>query len=126
VHAVFSPNEPPPDYVSRASARLALRPSEFLAGAREVSGLKAFVAGQVERYRGLSVPTVIIAGAADTIVPPNVHAQPLEAALPRARLLLLPGVGHMPHYAAADRVADAIAEFADGVAKGKALPQAVP
>jgi pimeloyl-ACP methyl ester carboxylesterase len=119
----FSPNEPPPDYVSRASARLALRPSEFLAGAREVTGLKAFVAGQVERYRGLTVPTVIIAGAADTIVPPDVHARPLAAALPRAQLMLLRGVGHMPHYAAADRVADAIAEFTDGVAQEKTAPQ---
>src|SRR5829696_115022 len=117
VQIVFSPNQPPPDYVSRTSARLALRPSEFLANAREVAGLKAFVAGQVARYQRLTVPTVIITGTADAVVPPNVHARPLAAALPRARLLLLPGVGHMPHYTAPDRVAEGIAEFADGIAK---------
>jgi pimeloyl-ACP methyl ester carboxylesterase len=122
VHSVFSPNDPPADYVSRAFARLALRPSEFLTSAREVTGLKAFVAGQVARYRGLTVPTVIIAGTADAIVPPDVHARPLAAALPRARLLLLRGVGHMPHYAAPDRVTDAIAEFADGIAREKTVP----
>jgi pimeloyl-ACP methyl ester carboxylesterase len=122
VRLVFWPIEPPPDYVSRASARLALRPGEFLSNAREVAGLKAFVAGQVERYRGLAVPTIIIAGAADIVVPPNVHAQPLAAALPRARLVLLRGVGHMPHYAAPDRVVEAVGEFTDVTSKANAVP----
>ncbi len=122
VHIVFSPNDPPPDYVSRTSAWLALRPREFLANAHEVTGLNTFVAGQVERYRDLNVPAVIISGAADTVVPPNVHARPLAAALPNARLVLLRGVGHMPHYAAPDSVAEAVAQFADGVAKVKAAP----
>jgi len=119
---VFSPNEPPPDYMSRASAWLALRPGEFLANSREVAGLKAFVAGQAERYRRLVVPTVIITGSADAVVPPNAHARPLAAALPRARLLLLQGVGHMPHYVAPDRVLEAVAEFADGMLKAKTAP----
>ena len=123
VQTVFSPNDPPADYTSRAFARLALRPSEFLASAREVAGLKAFVAGQVSRYRGLTVPTVIIAGAADTVVPPQVHARPLAAALPQARLVLLRGVGHMPHYAAPDSVAEAIEEIAGGMADVKTAPK---
>ena len=122
VHLVFWPNKPPPDYVSRASAQLALRPSEFLANAREIAGLKAFVGNQVERYRGLAVPTIVIGGTADIIVPPNVHARPLAAALPRARLVLLRGVGHMPHYAAPDRVVEAVAEFADARPKANAVP----
>ncbi|MEA2985648.1 MAG: hypothetical protein QOD94_1902 [Alphaproteobacteria bacterium] len=123
VQLVFWPNESPPDYLSRASTRLALRPGEFLANAREVAGLKAFVAKQAERYRGLAVPTIIIAGTADMVVPPNVHARPLAAALPRARLVLLQGVGHMPHYAAPDRVVEAVAEFADVAPKANAVPR---
>lgn len=123
MQTVFSPNDPPVDYVSRAFARLALRPSEFLASAREVAGLKAFVAGQAARYRGLTVPTVIIAGASDTVVPPAVHARPLAAALPRAELVLLPGVGHMPHYAAPERVAEAIGEIAGGMAGVNTAPK---
>jgi pimeloyl-ACP methyl ester carboxylesterase len=126
VQLVFSPNDPPPDYVSRAFALLALRPSEFLANAREVSGLKDFVTGQFERYRSLTVPTIIIAGTADIVVPPDVHARRLAAALPHARLMLLRGVGHMPHYAAPDRVAEAVDEFADGVAKAKAVSKPAP
>ncbi len=121
VQLVFSPNDPPPDYVTRASARLALRPSEFLANAREVSGLKTFVAGQAARYPALNVPTVIISGAADTVVPPNVHARRLAAVLPHARLVLLPGVGHMPHYIATDRVVAAVTELTENN-KTKAMP----
>jgi pimeloyl-ACP methyl ester carboxylesterase len=122
VRLVFWPNEPPPDYVSRASAQLALRPSEFLANAREIAGLKAFVAGQLERYRSLVVSTIIITGTADIVVPANVHARPLAAILPRARLLLLQGIGHMPHYAAPDRVVEAVAEFADAMPRANAVP----
>jgi pimeloyl-ACP methyl ester carboxylesterase len=117
---VFSPNAPPADYISRTSAHLALRPSEFLANAREVTGLKAFVTGQVDRYRHLQVPTIIITGNADMVVPPNIHARPLAAALPHARLVQLRGVGHMPHYAAPDSVVEAVAELADGVVRTKA------
>jgi pimeloyl-ACP methyl ester carboxylesterase len=123
VQLVFAPNAPPPDYVTRAAAMLALRPREFLANAREVAGLKAFVAGQAERYRNLVTPTVIIAGTADMVVPPRIHAQPLAAALPHARLVMLTGVGHMPHYAARDRVAEAVSEFAEGLAKSNAAPK---
>ena len=123
VDLVFSPNDPPPDYVARASALLALRPSEFLANAREVAGLKAFVAGQAERYPSIATPTVIISGSADTVVPPRIHAQPLAAALPHAKLVMLRGVGHMPHYAAPDRVAEAISQIAEGLAKASAPPK---
>jgi pimeloyl-ACP methyl ester carboxylesterase len=57
------------------------------------------------------------------VVPPAVHAQPLAAALPRARLVLLRGVGHMPHYAASDSVAEAIDEITDGMANAKTAPK---
>jgi pimeloyl-ACP methyl ester carboxylesterase len=123
VQVVFSPQNPPPDYVDRAAAMLALRPSEFLANAREVAGLKAFVAGQAERYSAIAAPTVIISGAADTVVPPRIHARPLAAALPLAKLVMLEGVGHMPHYAAPGRVAEAVAEFSEGFAKANAMPK---
>jgi pimeloyl-ACP methyl ester carboxylesterase len=123
VRAAFAPKDPPENYVERASALLALRPSEFLANGREVAGLKAAVAAQSQHYSNIRTPTVIIAGAADTAVPPRIHAQPLAAGLPNARLVMLPGVGHMPHYAAPDVVAEAVAEIADNFAKGGAGPR---
>jgi pimeloyl-ACP methyl ester carboxylesterase len=109
---VFWPQTPPPDYLDRSAGLLSFRPREFLATAREVTGLKDFGAGQVDRYPALQVPTVIIAGDRDVIVSPNDHARRLAAALPQARLVMLPGVGHMPHYVATDAVVEAIANMA--------------
>jgi pimeloyl-ACP methyl ester carboxylesterase len=122
VRLAFSPQVPPAEYREHSAALLSLRPSEFLATAREVAGLKTFV-GQAERYATITVPTVIVAGNRDAIVPPQLHAQALTAALPRARLVMLPGVGHMPHYAATERVAELVAEIADGFSKASTSPK---
>lgn len=45
---------------------------------------------------GLPVPLVLVAGAVDGTVPPE-HARRLAARLPRARLVELPGLGHLAH-----------------------------
>jgi len=59
-------------------------------------------------YRKIAVPTVIIAGDADGILSPDLQAGKLATALPHAKLDLLPGVGHMVHYAAPDRTVEAV------------------
>lgn len=102
--AVFAPQEPPPDYVERARVPLALRPSTFQANAQDVAGLYDAVSAQRSRYRDIRVPTVIISGDADAIVWTDVHSRGLARDVPGAKLVVLPGVGHMPHHAAPDRV----------------------
>ena len=63
---------------------------------------------QTKRNPTLSVPSQIIHGDADTIVPAWVHAEPLAKMHPQAGLTLMPGVGHMPHHADPVRVIEAI------------------
>jgi pimeloyl-ACP methyl ester carboxylesterase len=43
---------------------------------------------------------------------PDINARALAAALSRAKLVFLKGVGHMPHHAAPDTVVAAINELA--------------
>ena len=50
----------------------------------------------------------IVHGDADTIVPLDIHSEPLARLLPDATLTVLPGIGHMPHHAAPDAVVAAI------------------
>ena len=109
---VFAPEKRPDDYVSRAAISLVLRPSEFLANARDVAALKDFVTGQVPHYRDLRAPTVIITGDRDTTVSPTIHSRAIAAALPHGRLIILAGVGHMPHHTASDVVIEAINQLA--------------
>ena len=60
----------------------------------------------------LRSPTIIITGDRDTMVSPKINACALAATLPRAKLVFLKGVGHMPHHAAPEAVAAAIDELA--------------
>jgi pimeloyl-ACP methyl ester carboxylesterase len=106
--SAFLPQRPPRDYRKRSAALLLLRPSTFLANARDMANLKRNLEPQPARYPGLSMPTLVMAGTADFIVAPQLHAVPFAAAVPHAKLVTLPGVGHMVHYAATERVVEEI------------------
>jgi pimeloyl-ACP methyl ester carboxylesterase len=111
VAVVFSPQPAPADYADRAAIPLVLRPESFLANARDVAGLNAFVMKQSPRYGGIEAPTTIITGDRDTVVIPRIHAHALAAVLPHSKLVVLEGVGHMPHHVARERVVAEIEEM---------------
>lgn len=112
VTATFAPQAVPDDYARRAAGRLVLRPPEFIANAQDLAALKAFVTEQVPRYRDIAAPTVIIAGDRDSIVSSQIHARAAARLIPRARLVVLEGMGHMIPHAAAEAIAAEIEELA--------------
>ena len=101
---VFLPQAMPDDYVANTATPLLLRPREFLANARDLVRLKQAVSEQAPRYPEISAPTVVISGDVDKTVSTNIHSRPFAAAVPNARLIVLPGVGHMVQNAATDLV----------------------
>ncbi len=102
--AVFLPQVMPDDFVANTATPLLLRPREFLANARDLVRLKQAVLEQAPRYPEISAPTVVIAGDVDKTVSTNIHSRPFAAAVPNAKLIVLPGVGHMVQDAAPDLV----------------------
>jgi pimeloyl-ACP methyl ester carboxylesterase len=106
--SAFLPQLPPRHYTRRTAALLLLRPPTFLANARDVADLRAFHAKEAGRYATLAAPTVIMTGDRDMVVAPRRHALAFAAAVPRAKLVVLPGIGHMLHHAAAGRVIEEI------------------
>jgi pimeloyl-ACP methyl ester carboxylesterase len=62
-----------------------------------------------KRYGELKMPVTIMAGALDRVVDPADHSIRLHRELPHSQLILVPGYGHMVHYAAVDSIADAVA-----------------
>jgi pimeloyl-ACP methyl ester carboxylesterase len=62
-------------------------------------------------------PVLVVWGAGDRLVPPAGARRVLEA-VPSSRLVTLEGCGHCPQLEAPDRIADLVADFADGVARG--------
>jgi pimeloyl-ACP methyl ester carboxylesterase len=111
VALVFWPQLAPDDYVQHAAIPLVLRPKNFLANARDVAGLHAFVSTQAPRYPLIKAPTIIIAGDRDTVVSPEIHARAFAAILPNSKLIMLKGYGHMPHQDERGTVYEAIEEL---------------
>lgn len=68
------------------------------------------------------MPVTIIAGAADKIVDADAHSVGLHAELVDGRLMVQPGVGHMVHYAAPDKIAAVIDLAADAAAAQAPAP----
>jgi pimeloyl-ACP methyl ester carboxylesterase len=113
---VFGPQAPPRDYVRKAGIPLILRPHSFRRNARDVAALYDFVVAQSRHYGEIAVPVTIVAGADDTTVLPSIHSEALKREVPDVRLVMLDGVGHMPHYARPDLVIAEIDRLADRAA----------
>jgi pimeloyl-ACP methyl ester carboxylesterase len=102
---VFLPQIMPSNFVEKTATLLLLRPREFLANAKDLVTLKAAVAEQAPRYGSIRTPVVVITGDADKTVSPNIHSRPFAAAVPNAKLIVLPDVGHMVQNVAPELVA---------------------
>ena len=100
IGGVFAPQAAPVDYDQTAQIRLLLTPERFKANAQDLVVLHAFVTRQASRHSTLSMPVTAIAGDADTVVWTDIHSRVIAGEAPRGRLVVLPGVGHMPHHAA--------------------------
>jgi pimeloyl-ACP methyl ester carboxylesterase len=101
---VFLPQIMPENFVGNTATPLLLRPREFLANAWDLVTLKAAVADQAPRYCNIRVPTVVISGDADNTVTTNIHSRSFAKAVPDARLIVVPDVGHMIQNAVPDLV----------------------
>ena len=117
---VFLPQVIPDNFTTDTATPLLLRPREFLANARDLVNLKPAVAEQAPRYAEILAPTVVISGDVDKTVSTNIHSRPFAAAVPNAKLIVLPGVGHMVHNAAPDLVISEIEAIIGQTAHGAA------
>lgn len=106
--AVFAPDPVPPGYDDFLGTPLTLRRETLATNAAQVNALRAELVTMEPRYTSLTLPVELIHGADDTIVPLDVHSGPLSQLLPNDTLTVIPGAGHMPHHAHADRVIRAI------------------
>ncbi len=106
--AVFAPQIAPQPYLDTFGAMLAARAPVLRTNVAQVNALLGDIRGQMAGYRALDMPTELIHGDRDTIVPLAIHAQKLVNILPNARLTALAGAGHMPQHAHLDAVLAAI------------------
>ena len=60
------------------------------------------------RYKSLHLPIIVIAGAGDRVVSVERQSVRLAGELRDGDLLVLPGLGHMVHYAAGEEIERAV------------------
>ncbi|MET3906411.1 pimeloyl-ACP methyl ester carboxylesterase [Bradyrhizobium sp. S3.3.6] len=118
--SVFLPQTMPDGFVKESATPLLLRPREFIANAYDLVTLKASVAEQAPRYGKIRVPVTIIAGEPDKTVKTDIHARPFAAAVPNAKLIVLPDLGHMVQNAVPDLVKTEIETIIGQVAAAQA------
>jgi pimeloyl-ACP methyl ester carboxylesterase len=118
---VFLPQIMPDGFVGNTATALLLRPREFLANARDIVTLRAEVEQQAPRYGDIRMPTVVISGELDKTITTNIHSRPFAKAVPNAKLIVLPDVGHVVQNAAPDLVISEIEAMIGEITQGTAV-----
>jgi pimeloyl-ACP methyl ester carboxylesterase len=105
---MFSPVPVPERFAKGFPHGMPIRPSQIRAVAQDTATMGSAVAAMRRRYRELRMPVVIMAGTMDRIVDHRKHSVRLHEEIAQSALRLVPGVGHMLHYAVPEQVVDAI------------------
>ena len=106
---MFAPLPVPANFTTGSTPNMSLRPGQIRAESQDGVAMIPGAIAMRHRYQELTMPVVIMAGTKDRVVnakqPRRLHAQ-----IPHSILRLVPGVGHMLHYAVPEEVAEAIEE----------------
>jgi pimeloyl-ACP methyl ester carboxylesterase len=108
LQGAFHPQSPPENYLEEAASMRAVRPHALRANAQDMVAAKREIISQQVRYPGITMPVAILAGDADRVVSTTIHSRQLARTLTNVRLDVLPGVGHLPHEMAPERLIDLV------------------
>ena len=108
VKAMFWPAPMPDNFFDVMPREMMLRPLQIRAEAEDAAFMVPAAAQFRHHYAKLTLPVSIFGGAGDKIVDVESHSVRLHRDLPRSTLTVVPGAGHMVHYALADEIVDAI------------------
>ena len=109
----FQPNPVPEGYLDHLGVELTLRTSQLQINAQQVDSLRDHLVAMSPEYPALSLPIEIIHGTEDRTVGLQYHSERLAADVESANLNRVEGMGHMPHHANPQLVADTIRRTAE-------------
>jgi pimeloyl-ACP methyl ester carboxylesterase len=111
LRALFGPAPTPPRFQEVPRA-LVLAPRALRASAAESAMMIPAAGALRSRYSTLVAPLLIIAGDGDRIVDTARQSRRLHGLLPKSRLVVIDGAGHMVHHTRPEKTAEVIAAFA--------------
>ena len=106
---MFAPLPVPANFAKGSTPNMAVRPGQIRAESQDGVAMIPGAIAMQHRYQELTMPIVIMAGTKDRVVNYK-QARRLHAQIPQSVLHLVPDVGHMLHYAAPEKVVEAIQE----------------
>jgi pimeloyl-ACP methyl ester carboxylesterase len=107
--AVFAPEAPPADFVTRGGGALSARPAAIAAAAADLSHAASDIGAIAARYGDLRVPLSILYAREDHVLDPDLHGHRTAAAIPGARIDVIEG-GHMIPVTRPDKTARFVSE----------------
>jgi pimeloyl-ACP methyl ester carboxylesterase len=122
IRKAFAPRRAPGRFLAGFPVEMSLRPKQLRATGEDTLAMVPWAAKAAPHYRRLRLPVAILSGDDDRIVDPGSQAERLRDAIPGSTLEVLPGIGHMLHHHAPERVAAAVRR----VALAAALPADAP
>ena len=117
---MFAPLPVPARFTKSFPRGISVRPGQIRAESQDGVAMIPVALAMRHRYQELSMPIVIMAGTKDRVVKDG-QAVRLHEEIPHSVLRLIPGVGHMVHYAVPDQVARAIEEAGKSATSGSTV-----
>jgi pimeloyl-ACP methyl ester carboxylesterase len=111
IQASFAP-APIHQNFARFPFDMTLRPAQIRATAADTAMMIPAAVALSRHYADLPVPVIAMVGEGDLISHADRHSQRLVEDLPRGELRIVPGQGHLFHYAVPDQVVAAISDLA--------------
>ncbi|WP_448191199.1 alpha/beta fold hydrolase [Azospirillum sp. sgz301742] len=108
IKGMFAPCPIPARFIETFAPAMALRPWQIRAMAEDGAMMIGAAAAVDHRYRELTMPVAILAGAEDKAADVARQSARLHTEIPHSTLNLVPNVGHMVHYAVPGEVLSAI------------------
>jgi pimeloyl-ACP methyl ester carboxylesterase len=111
IKASFSP-APVHRNFARFPLDLTLRPAQIRATAEDTAMMIPAAVELSRHYARVEVPVIAMAGEGDLIAHVDKHSERLVGELPKGELRVVPGQGHLFHYAVPEEVVSAINDLA--------------
>jgi pimeloyl-ACP methyl ester carboxylesterase len=106
---MFAPLPVPASFALGSTPNMSVRPGQIRAESQDGVAMIPGAIAMRHRYQKLTMPVVIMAGAEDRVINAKQSTR-LHAQIPHSILRLVPGVGHMIHYAVPEDLVKAIEE----------------
>jgi pimeloyl-ACP methyl ester carboxylesterase len=108
IKGMFAPAAIPERFDREFPTDMMLRPLQLRASAEDAAMMTPVTVELQRHYHELDLPVAIIAGGADQIADVGRQSQRLHDELPNSTLIVVPGMGHMIHHLAPERVVEAV------------------